>query len=280
LWQVKYIDKLDIILNKIFIIKCLTKRLWLYEKKLLFLSLIVLVIMAGCTNEDTPKLSSYIENSTVSKTPYISLGMQELINTLDTAKEALPVNKLIPGFENTLIKNLQSKSSIVSTRATTQSDGYNVVTGYDITGITTLFTDKKITLSNDATSFLNESLAFSGLYLLGKTVYMTGWAVKKTVNFSSDQSYVVNAYSKNHDDVMGFDPDKFPTSIDTTTYISIGYKIQKHTPRVFYFTTYIIGISVNAGSTEYTTMAPLNMSTTEWYEIFQNLTWRYYSVTK
>ena len=70
--------------------------------------------------------------------------------------------------------------------------------------------NKKIKLSSDASSLLETSLGVGGTSYLGNTVYMTACAITKTKKFAAD-TLLVNAYSQVDQDVMGYDPDKFPS---------------------------------------------------------------------
>lgn len=249
------------------------------KKNLFFLSLMFLIV--GCTNDSTPKQLSSVEKETENDAPYISPNMQELINKLDTANGALPVNKLIPGFENTLIKDLQVKQKTFSTRTTVESSGENISTdadtiivyGYD--SYYNLFMNKKITLSQNAYNALNMTLNIGNTdYVKDKTVvYLSAWAVVRNISFASKQTDLEEASIKG--DHLGYDPDKFPTSIDTTSIINKGFKIEEEVPGIFYhFTTYVIGACITYNKSSFIRISPGILG--DLLECMESLNWRIY----
>lgn len=198
----------------------------------------------GCSNDEGSQVSSN-KVSNIDESPYISSGMQEIINKLDTANEALPINQIIPGFEKALVRDLQTKSSKNLTRSATQStNGSSVVYGYNTDDIR-LFSNKKVQLSESVSSLLNESLGTS-TYLLSKTVYISCWVVTRYLPFSSKQAAVIGAH--NSDDDMGFNPDRFTSNLSDTTSLPKGFHMdEKVSGSLYYLTTYILELDINQG---------------------------------
>jgi len=185
-------------------------------KKKYFLAFIAALCIYSCTNEQGDnEISTKIttEKSNISK-PYISPKMQEILNILDTCKEAIPIEKLCPFATNSKIMKSSEYSKSIISRA---EDPTTVVTGYDV--VTALYTKQKTIINS------TQSLNFD---IPTGTYYVTCHAATKDIYFSTTQNTVFSCYKSG--DVMGINPDNLN---------AIGYNMTaKYTGRYYTLTTY------------------------------------------
>lgn len=160
--------------------------------------LAIAVFSSSCSNDSVQEGSALSEEVI---RPYISPGMQSLINTLDTAQSAMPINELIPSFEKSLINDEKQKSNVSLTK-TTEDDGTTVSTGYTTKSV--LFSDKQITFTDvSIKTQLIESLGItaenSGPMLVNGqtiTVYMRCIALTKRLLFILVFSFFTDTFNK------------------------------------------------------------------------------------
>jgi hypothetical protein len=247
------------------------------KKYFLFISSMMLILFASCSNgvEDAVNANDYSQIIEEAE-PYISPGMQRLINKLDTATTTFSAEEVMP-FLNELINQDSLKTSNASQTRAASIEGTTVLTGYNKT--TTLFSKKKIviTLNNSALrNSLNYIFKFSS-NSSSETVYITCKAVSFYVYFSDSTSIFEN-YTNG--DYMGLSPDGFAVDITNDSSFDKGYHIEeKKEGRLYYLTTYIIGISdiatTNEDSSfwlpEYNTLLENNINS-----YCSKLEWRFY----
>lgn len=166
--------------------------------------------------------------------PYISSGMQALINKLDTVTTVLPIEELMPGIETLFFKDTIS----VNRGEVTRTVSSEVLTGYYSKSF--LFRNKAVSITNSNSSFkesLNCTLNMSG------TVYLSAIAVCQYAIYAEPISLFRKAPQES--DMIGIDPDSFnPDGITNDTYFSLGYSVEELSPGEFYYlTTYIFVIS-------------------------------------
>ncbi len=208
----------------------------------------MLIIIVSCSNgvEDAANTNNYSQINGEAE-PYISSGMQELINRLDTATIALPAEEIMPFLNNLINQDSVNTAKEVLTR-TTNTEGTTVLTGYNKTA--TLFSKKKITITTNNSSLRN---ALSYMFHFSsnsssETVYITCKAISFYAYFS-EQTTIFDAYEDG--DYMGLNPDTFDENITNDSYYDKGYHIEeKVAGRLYYLTTYIIGISDTATTDE------------------------------
>lgn len=247
-------------------------------KVLLFINALFILFFTSCSNAD--RTAEQIENENYSlllaeAKPYISSGMQELINKLDTATTPPSFEEVIP-----FIERLLSKDSLISTSKTvtrTNVDGTTVTDGYS--KITTLFNRKAVSISNSSSS-LRESLGYSfKLEPSSSTeiVYLTCKAVCNYVYFSEVVAFSA-AYAEG--DFMGINPEAFDTNITDNSILEQGYfSEEKVAGRLYYLTTYIFEAYVSSTADIIKQILPSNGVFYTDMEMYGNrFQWRYYAL--
>lgn len=245
-------------------------------KVLLFLSVWSLTSLMSCSDVDKAdgQVDSDYSQILAEAKPYISSGMQELINKLDTITAPIDIEEVIPFIDKILEKDSLTTSLKVTTRANV--DGTTVTSGYSKT--TTLFSKKAVTISN-SDSPLRESLGYAfKLYPSSSTeiVYLTCKAICNYVYFSDVVSFFP-AYAEG--DFMGITPEAFNTDITNNSTFEQGYySEEKVTGRLYYLTTYIFEAYLTSDSTGLVNrILPANdMSISEIGQYCNRLQWRYY----
>ncbi|WP_423126792.1 hypothetical protein [Gaoshiqia sp. Z1-71] len=227
-------------------------------------ALFAVVVMYSCSENSEQALpdeqaSTYVGLvSGVDAEPYISDEMKSIIAMLDTctSDSPIPIDKLIPGFENMSISStgssvqLQTKSIIITT-----DDDYILVKGY--TAYSTLYTGVSVSIS--ATQAANFKFS-AGNY------YITCRAITATVATGGYGVYpeILNT------DVMGVNPDNTDQR---------GYHIDTISTNVRYkFTTYIWGIAYTSAN-DISTWIPAIPSSFDYESEYRNqMQWRYYPI--
>lgn len=214
----------------------------------LFGALLLLFFCCSCTDEndslsgDTLNASDRLlvryADKIANAKPYISSGMRELMNRLDTATVPVPIEEILPDVRGLFVS--ESTNSGVSTKAIEN----DVATGYD--NYYELFRNKSITVSKTL-STLKESLDASEITGLSGTVYLSAFAVIKYMLFEDPVSTFHAATSSAEGDFIGVNPDRIDLdNISDDTSCSKGYSVEVWAEGEAYcLTTYVFVMSTS-----------------------------------
>lgn len=205
--------------------------------------------------------------------PYVSPGMQKLIDKLDAVTTILPLEELIPGIETLFVEDTLSVNHNAVTRAVTAT----VANGYNDRAF--LFRNRPVSLSTTSSAF-KESLNL-GDFADYTNIYLSAIAVCQYVYFDTPIS-TFRASTK-EGDFIGVNPDKFDVDeISNNTYFTLGYSTEEVAPgELYYLTTYIFIIS--GGTDIYQGyLLPFKKSGysyTMGYDYYcESMQWRYYAI--
>ncbi len=199
-------------------------------KKLLFASALFMSLFVSCTNEIENQTNDDYSEIPIDIEPYISSGMQELINKLDTAQTALNIEEIMPSLDK-ILKQDSLTGKVVSRDGS--AEGSLIATGYSST--TNLFSGKSITITSDNSAF-RESLDFiSGNAESSRTYYLSCTAVCYYLYFTENTEFIV---ATKDGDFIGINPDKFDSNITNDSQFERGYHCEeKKANRLYYLTT-------------------------------------------
>lgn len=246
-------------------------------KVVFFLSMLFVLSLMSCSNESEG--GQIIANEDYSQVlteaqPYISSGMQELIERLDTVSFPLPIEEVVPFIENIVSKDSLSNSAGVITR--TNIDGTTVTNGYSKE--TTLFYKKAVSISNSSSS-LRESLGYN--FILNSSsdsevVYLTCKALCNYVYFASNVSFF-SAYASG--DFMGINPEVFNADITNNSILEQGfYSEEKVAGRLYYLTTYIFEAYAYSDGVVIRILPSNGVTYSDLETYTGRLQWRYYAL--
>ncbi len=196
-------------------------------------------LLSGCT-DDASSLADgdYHKDDTLiaeaeegDATPYITEGMQALIDRLQAADEAVSLDEILPGLEEVGTDTMTDEEASLVAGATE-----DVLTGFD--NYATLFRDVDITLSPTSSLFksaLGDDSQRAGAFKLAALVY---WKYARFDNIN----YLGNAAQG--DDITGVSPGCFEgTSITNDTPLLRGYAVQTdYAGYAYTFYTYVFVI--------------------------------------
>lgn len=218
------------------------------------LLLVICIFIYACSNDLNDSSTSDSSLITANYEPYISPQMQEILNMIDTATTAIPIEKLIPFVED-------SNSSSAVVLRSSSADGTTVAKGFS--KYATLYTKVKTVISATQASNFNTKAG---------TYYIT--CVSATL-YQNTSGELLDAMLET--DVMGINPDDLTQR---------GYHIdEKKAGSLYYLTTYTWGLAT--GATEdyiesewipriYTGTGYSFYS--DYYTYISNLQWRYYEL--
>lgn len=186
-------------------------------------------------SEGNNKLSAAYDALLADDKPYISPGMQMLIDKLDTATVVLPIEELIPNIETILAEDTMSVKQSAATRTTASS---GMFTGYSNKSF--LFQNKQVSVTaydSPLKSSLDLPWAISG------TVYLTAIAVWYNVFLDEGVSYFEAEAEAG--DFTGIAPNSLDEgTISNDTYFSLGFSCdEKYAGYSYRLTTYLLVIS-------------------------------------
>ena len=194
--------------------------------------------MSGDTLNASDRLLVRYADKIANAKPYISSGMRELMNQLDTATVPVPIEEILPDVRGLFVS--ESTNSGVSTKAIEN----DVATGYD--NYYELFRNKSITVSKTL-STLKESLDASEITGLSGTVYLSAFAVIKYMLFEDPVSTFHAATSSAEGDFIGVNPDRIDLdNVSDDTSCSKGYSVEVWAEGEAYcLTTYVFVMSTS-----------------------------------
>lgn len=131
------------------------------KKRNLFL-LVICIFTYACSNDLNDSLTSDSLLITANYEPYISPQMQEILNMIDTATTAIPIEKLIPFVEDS-----NSLSSVVL--RSSSADGTIVAKGFS--KYATLYTKAKPIISAAQASNFNTKAGTYYITCVSATLY-------------------------------------------------------------------------------------------------------------
>jgi len=230
----------------------------------IFAAILVAFVMYSCSESNEQVIQEDQEStyvgliSGVDSEPYISEEMRSIIAMLDTSSSdsPIPIDKLIPGFENISI-SVSDSSIELQTKSTTTSteDAYTVVTGY--TTYSTLYTG--VYTSINATQASNFNFTAGNYYITCK-------AITATISTGGFDVYpeILNT------DVMGASPDNTDQR---------GYHVDTIVSNSLYkFTTYIYGIAYTTNN-DIVYWIPAIPTTFNYDADYRNnMQWRFYAI--
>lgn len=233
----------------------------------------------GCSNnkeelfgvEDSNEAEIAYNTLLIDDEPYISPGMQALINKLDTSDVALPLEELMPGMEALFLNDTTSVEQNVATRATSTG----MFTGY--TNKKFLFQNKQVSLTA-YNSLFKESLDCS--FTTSGTVYLSAIAVWYNIYFDDPVSYF--EAEAEIGDFTGIEPDSFNAdNICNDTYFNRGFSCEeKYSGYSYRLTTYLIVMSTSTSFYDGYVLPYKKNSTylhiIDWY--CESLQWSYFYV--
>lgn len=213
----------------------------------LTLSVCVAVVFFNACSNDEEQISSEETNSKeellekyhdllANTKPYISEGMQALIDRLDTATVAVPIEELLPNVEELFE---EGALAIEPQEALTRSVSLIVDTGCDNKEF--LFENKAVTISDTNSSFkasLNYGSTISG------NLYLSALAVTKTIAFYEEPISLFYASTRSGDRI-GVKPSSIDiNSVNNDTSCKLGYSVDEISAGELYtLTTYLFVLS-------------------------------------
>ena len=230
------------------------------------LSILVLILLVCCNNEENVPDNNLINTISETRSPYISTQMQEILALIDTCTTEITFEQLIPVPDSVLL-DIFSVSDETVLNPTTKAIESSSFTGS--TYSSALYSLQKTTLSE-------AQVINFGLTATTRDYYITCWAVEYT--FLDTRTFLQRKVANEN---IGIDPDNLQQK---------GYIINKTSAdgiNIYTFTTYIWGISTTNGSNyvyqEY--LPRYYNSTTGGYESFtasekdwfDKLTWNFYA---
>lgn len=238
----------------------------------LWIGLLSALFITSCSNEEVKIESENYSNGIVAAKPYISPGMQNIINILNTTnQDSIDICKLIPSLGATLIRDaINSTGGNTTLTRSGETDGTTVFTGYENKSI--LFSTT-ITIPEGVSSSLGESLELES-YFIGKKLYMRCWAITNSFYFSSN-TYVKKKYVSG--DKIGYDPDLFDQNLTSDTYLPRGYHLEENLAgRLYSGTTYVFDFGLS--TTFYSRVAPNIAGPIDLNGSIDGLQWRMYAI--
>lgn len=235
----------------------------------LWIGLLSALFITSCSNDNEDIKSETDSSSIVEAKPYISPGMQNIINALSSGnQDSIDVFELIRSLSATLIRDAANlTTSNTSLTKSGETDGTTVFTGY---GNKSLLFSTSITMESTT---LAQSLELDD-YFIGKKLYLRCWAITKSFYFSAN-TYVETEYVDG--DLIGYDPDLFDTNLTNNTYLPRGYHMdEKLAGRLYSGTTYVFDFGLD--TTYYTRVAPNLAGPIDLDSSIGVLQWRMYAI--
>lgn len=242
---------------------------------------LIAILFTACSNDSEEYFSESVTGNqlvseslqSIEEEPYISPGMQALIDRLDTATVPLPIEKLIPGIGVLLVEDTTSLKQNIVTRSASSV----VVKGYNSKKF--LFQNKMVTLNAYDSPFKS---SLNCTWTVNATYYMSAIAIWKNIQFENAVSYF--SAEANDGDFTGIAPDSFNTDeISNDTYFTLGFSSEeKYAGYDYRLTTYIIVLSTSS-SFYGGYLFPYHGKYSDKYDMSidgycESLEWRYFSV--